>query len=480
MLVCNGSIGIFQSIKRTSIALWQRIKAAVTHVVIPTRQDRTGTDVHQQTDTHAVAPTRQDRTGTNVHQQTDTHAVTPTRQDSTCTDVPQQTDTHAVALTRQDRTGTNVHQQTDTHAVTPTRQDSTITDVHQHTDTLNIHTNTTHTSSTCSYNTASTSIRSVSSEFFTASSPSTPVKPQKGTSSSMICACVRGSSSHGIEYSRGQYILGGSFNLEVLAKLGEGGFGTIYKVRGRDSIYAAKVSKSLRLEDVHEEFATLSDLSHSNIVHAMEKLSKGYLMEYCPNDLDHLIKDSGPVKLETCFDISIGIARATSYIHSQYLAHLDIKPRNILLTESMSPKLADFGESMYFRKQDGSLRLLNHTASTFGYAPPEMLDFKSGINMARMDSWCLGATFFEMVTGRRPFKGETKEELLSNQLRRNFDLPRRFVHKNTFSSEYMAVIRNLCTVKPKTRISPAEAKHRLKGNQLFMMLNAWDREDPCY
>ena len=171
-----------------------------------------------------------------------------------------------------------MHQQTDTHVVTPTRQDSTGTYMPQQTDTLIIRTDTRHTSSTCSYNTASTSIRSVSSEFFTASSPITPVKPEKGLSS-CVCASVRGSSSHGVEYSCGQYILGGSFNLEVLGKLGEGGFGTIYKVRGRDSIYAAKLSNSLRLEDVHEEFATLSDLSHSNIIHVMEKLRKGYLME---------------------------------------------------------------------------------------------------------------------------------------------------------------------------------------------------------
>ena len=477
---CSASIGLFQFTKRTSNVPWRRIKAAVTHAVMPTRQDRTCTDMPQQTDTHAVTPTRQDITCTDVPQQTDTHVVTPTRQDRTCTDVHQQTDTHAVTPTRQDSTCTDVPQQTNTHSVTLTRQDSTCTDVHQQTDTLIIHSNTTHTSSTCSYNTASTSIRSVSSEFFTAFSPSTPVKSQNGSFSSLICASVRGSSSHGIEYSCGEYILGGSFNLEVQAKLGKGGFGTIYKVRGRDSIYAAKLSNSLRLEDVHEEFTTLSDLSHSNIVHVLEKLPKGYLMEYCPNDLDHLIKDSGPVKLKTCFDISLGIARAVVYIHSQYLAHLDIKPKNILLTESGSPILADFGESMHFRKLDGTVRLLNHTAGTFGYAPPEMLDFKSRINMARMDSWCMGATFFEMMTGRRPFKGETKEELLSNQLRRNFDLPRRFVHKDTFSSEYMAVIRNLCAVKPKERISPAEAKDSLKGNQLFMLLNTWDREDPCY
>ena len=53
-----------------------------------------------------------------------------------------------------------------------------------------------------------------------------------------------------------------------------------------------------------------------------------------------------------------------------------------------------------------------------------------------------------------------EEPCYANQLRRNFDL-QRFVHKDTFSSKYMAVIRNLCTVKPRARISPAEAKHRL-------------------
>ena len=103
---------------------------------------------------------------------------------------------------------------------------------------------------------------------------------------------------------------------------------------------------------------------------------------------------------------------------------------------------------MRFRKLDGTVRLLNHTVGTFGYAPPEMLDFKSRINMARMDSWGLGATFFQMMTERRPFKGENKEELLANQLKCNFDLPHGFVHKDTFSPECMAVIRNLCTVKP--------------------------------
>ena len=60
------------------------------------------------------------------------------------------------------------------------------------------------------------------------------------------------------------------------------------------------------------------------------------------------------VKLVVIF--IIGMACAVSYIHSQYLAHLDIKPQNILLTESGFPKLADFGSAMYFKKLDGTCR----------------------------------------------------------------------------------------------------------------------------
>ena len=132
---------------------------------------------------------------------------------------------------------------------------------------------------------------------------------------------------------------------------------------------------------------------------------------------------------------------------------------------------------MCFWKLEGTVKLLNKTAGTFGYAPPEMLDFKSCINMARMDSWCLGATFFQMMTERRHFKGGTKEELLDVILNFPGGLSIRYI-----SSEYMAVIRNLCTAKPRprARIFPAEAKHRLKGHKLCMLLNTWDRENRCY
>ena len=63
-----------------------------------------------------------------------------------------------------------------------------------------------------------------------------------------------------------------------------------------------------------------------------------------------------PFKVKLCVIFILGITCAVSYIHSQYLAHLDIKPQNIFLTESGPPKLADFGSAMYFKKLDGTCR----------------------------------------------------------------------------------------------------------------------------
>ena len=63
-----------------------------------------------------------------------------------------------------------------------------------------------------------------------------------------------------------------------------------------------------------------------------------------------------PFKVKLVVIFILGIACAVSYIHSQYLAHLDIKPQNNLLTVSGFPKLADFESAMYFKKLDGTCR----------------------------------------------------------------------------------------------------------------------------
>ena len=65
------------------------------------------------------------------------------------------------------------------------------------------------------------------------------------------------------------------------------------------------------------------------------------------------------------------------------------------------------------------------------------------------------------------FLGEMKEALLAQQLSSNFDLPKGRVHRDTFNCDYMILIRKLCTVDPKARISPCEAKRRLKRIQTF-------------
>ena len=68
--------------------------------------------------------------------------------------------------------------------------------------------------------------------------------------------------------------------------------------------------------------------------------------------------------MKLCVIFILGIACAVSYIHSQYLAHLDIKHQNILLTESGYPKLADFGSAMYLKKLGWNSQEKNPTQTT--------------------------------------------------------------------------------------------------------------------
>ena len=80
---------------------------------------------------------------------------------------------------------------------------------------------------------------------------------------------------------------------------------------------------------------------------------------------------------------------------------LDIKPWNILLTESGFPKRLILDQLCTLRNWIELAGFWNTVLEHL--APPEMLDFKPHIHMARMDLWCLGATFFQMMTRRRPF-----------------------------------------------------------------------------
>ncbi|XP_059440703.1 LEAF RUST 10 DISEASE-RESISTANCE LOCUS RECEPTOR-LIKE PROTEIN KINASE-like 2.4 [Corylus avellana] len=153
-------------------------------------------------------------------------------------------------------------------------------------------------------------------------------------------------------------------------KLGEGGFGGVYKGKLKDGcLVAVKVLKESRGngEEFINEVASISRTSHVNIVSLMgfcfEGSKRALIYEFMPNgSLEKFIYNKSPSKSarrlewETLYNIAIGIARGLEYLHrgcSTRILHFDIKPHNILLDENFSPKISDFGlakiYSQYYR-----------------------------------------------------------------------------------------------------------------------------------
>ena len=267
--------------------------------------------------------------------------------------------------------------------------------------------------------------------------------------------------SLGRVYTSGDFISAGYFNLKVLDVLGEGGQAIVYRVRHGPSVFAAKLSHFNSTAGVfRQEFSIMSRLSHPNIVNVFYAIPRGFLLEYLPEDLLAYIDRAGPIGPRIRDSMSLGIIQAVCYIHALGIVHLDIKPDNILLTYSGTPKLTDFGLAMYYRRYDGSIRYLDTFCASLGYAPPELLRLTSPVDMCKVESWSLGVTFFIMMTCCFPFDGKTKEEIVTNQLSGNYYIPSHFVTKisrDPAYSSYMNLVRRLCIIDPRARFSPSEA-----------------------
>ena len=269
------------------------------------------------------------------------------------------------------------------------------------------------------------------------------------------------SSLGSIRCSIGDFINTGMFNFEVLDILGAGSYATLYKVRDGLNVIAAKISHSSSVSSVlRKEYAIMSRLSHPNIVSVYHEIPRGYLLECLFEDLCTFIARFEPMLPDIRDAISLGITKAVSYLHSLGIAHLDIKPDNVLLTSSTVPKLCDFGLAMEFRRSDGSLEYLHGFYGSFYSVPPEMFLLNSPIDMCKSDSWSLGVTFFIIMTCTFPFCGNSVSEVLSNQLNGNFDFPPDMVNiilNDPAYSLYMEMIRGLCNIDPRVRLSPSDA-----------------------
>ncbi|KAL7149135.1 hypothetical protein ABFS83_05G019300 [Erythranthe nasuta] len=195
-------------------------------------------------------------------------------------------------------------------------------------------------------------------------------------------------------------------------KLGQGGFGTVYKgvlADGREiAVKRLFFNTKHRAADFFNEVNIISSVEHKNLVRLLGCSCLGpeslLVYEYLPNkSLDRFIFDSSKGKelnWEKRFEIIIGTAEGLVYLHENKktrIIHRDIKASNILLDSRLRAKIADFGLARSF--QEDKSHISTAIAGTLGYMAPEYL--AHGQLTEKVDVYSFGVLLLEIVTGRQ-------------------------------------------------------------------------------
>ncbi|BAT96363.1 LEAF RUST 10 DISEASE-RESISTANCE LOCUS RECEPTOR-LIKE PROTEIN KINASE-like 2.1 [Vigna angularis] len=201
-------------------------------------------------------------------------------------------------------------------------------------------------------------------------------------------------------------------------KLGQGGFGSVYKGRLQNgSLVAVKVlSKSKGDgEEFINEVASISMTSHVNIVSllgfCLEGSKRFLIYEYMPNgSLEKFIyEEKDPLRFKltmnctTMYNIAIGVARGLEYLHkgcNTKILHFDIKPHNILLDELFCPKISDFGLAKICPREKSIVSSMMVARGTIGYIAPELFCRNFGGVSHKSDVYSYGMMVLEMLGAR--------------------------------------------------------------------------------
>ncbi len=221
-------------------------------------------------------------------------------------------------------------------------------------------------------------------------------------------------SSPAVSTPQSKPLIGGHFELGEF--INQGGMGAVY--RGRDLHTGQTVAiKHLKQEVIGadgglierfvREGEALRTLNHPNIVKLLgaDKLDTGHyiVMEYVEGgSLAELLARQGKLSVERAVRIGLELSDALARAHYLKIIHRDLKPANILLTEDGTPRLTDFGVAHVGGSDMTGTGVI---IGTFAYLPPEVVNGESVD--ARADIWSFGVLLFEMLTGKRPFDGDS-------------------------------------------------------------------------
>jgi serine/threonine-protein kinase len=198
--------------------------------------------------------------------------------------------------------------------------------------------------------------------------------------------------------------------------------GVVYKARHLqlDRVVALKMilsgghASASELARFKDEARAIARLQHPNIVQVHDVGEQGgfpyFSLEYCPGgSLDKKLAGTPRPSKEAAVLVET-LARAVQAAHQAHVIHRDLKPANVLLTADGMPKITDFGLAK--KLDQAGQTASNAILGTPSYMAPEQAGGKSKDLGPAVDIYALGATLYELLTGRPPFRAETAAETL--------------------------------------------------------------------
>ncbi|XP_057445232.1 rust resistance kinase Lr10-like [Lotus japonicus] len=208
-------------------------------------------------------------------------------------------------------------------------------------------------------------------------------------------------------------------------KLGEGAHGAVYKGKlSTQILVAVKILNNTEADDgtnFINEVGTMGKIHHVNVVRLLGFCADGFhkalVYDFFPNgSLQNFI--SAPNKDNNTFlgweksqEIALGIATGIDYLHrgcEQRILHFDINPHNVLLDETFTPKISDFGLAKLCSKNRSTVSM-TAARGTLGYMAPEIFSRNFGNVSYKSDIYSYGMLLLEMVGGRKNIVNTSQE-----------------------------------------------------------------------